>query len=529
VPWREATAGRDRPTVEVGTLRLDGRQLLQIGLGLVAAMLLALLLDQGVTSGGPAVLLLPPAAVGAAYLLVHPGQALGVLVATTILFEESDEALFDRPTDWFYAYVGPVQLTDVLLAIVLVSIPVSGLVRRSGDLPEVRVRDLGAFDLPLGLLAVAVALGFVTGAFGAADQAQLLIQTKTLAYLLVVPFVTAWILQDARQRRAAVRLVGGLVVFKCGIALVAYAVGQGYPDGNGGQLTYYEAPMNQLSVLYLLTVAASPFARVRLPRWMLLGAPVVGLCLALSLRRSFWIGVVLALLLLLIVASGQRGRPWLAVGAISIALAVWTMTVAGGSTDTTNPVLQRAETINPTDLRSNSTDRYRLEEQANIIEELRRHPATGIGLGVPWVARSPLSEEHVGGRSYTHTIVLWYWLKLGPLGLVAYAWLTGLVIWSGFQVWRRSARGLERCVGLAYAAGTVGLVVVELTGSFSGAGFRFTALLAVLVGWLASATLDLPEEHGAEQGSEGGPALADSRDPRGVEVASSVAPPFAGA
>ncbi|OWY62973.1 hypothetical protein B7486_55570, partial [cyanobacterium TDX16] len=133
-----------------------------------------------------------------------------------------------------------------------------------------------------------------------------------------------------------------------------------------------------------------------------------------------------------------------------------------------------------------------------IVEEIRRQPATGIGLGVPWTARAPLSEEHVGGRAYTHTILLWYWLKLGPLGLTAYVWLTGLTVWSGYQVWRRCRAGFERAAGLAVAAGSVGLAAAELTGSFTGAGFRFSVVLAAVLGWLASAYVDLPSADDAE-------------------------------
>jgi O-antigen ligase len=487
--------------------RQQGLQALAVG---VVGLVVAVALEAGLDRVGLGVLVLPLVLLAAWYLLLHPAAALAALVGSTILFEEAREGYWELPTDSFYAYIGPVQPTDLLLLVTFGSVVLAGIVHQPGGERAVAVRDLGAWDLPLGVLGLATTFGFVTGWFGSAELQRLLIETKTLAYLVAIPFLAAWILPDARRRRQAVLFLAGLVLAKCTFGVLAYVVGQGIDSGagDGQQLTYYEAPINHLSVLYLLFVAATPFAKVRPPRWVLLGTPVVFLCLALSLRRSFWIALVLALLLLLIVASGQRGRPWLAIGAVAVALGLWTVTVAGGSTDTSNPVLARAESINPSDLRSNSTDRYRLEEQRNIVEELQRHPTTGIGLGVPWTARSPLSEEHVGGRAYTHTLVLWYWLKLGPLGLVAYVWLTGLTLWSGYQVWRRGREALERCAGLALAAGTVGLAVAETTGSFTGASARFSVVLGAMLGWLASAYLDLRDD--AEVAADHVPDMATS-------------------
>ena len=42
----------------------------------------------------------------------------------------------------------------------------------------------------------------------------------------------------------------------------------------------------------------------------------------------------------------------------------------------------------------------------------------GLGLGVPWTPRYPLTESYAGATGYTHVVVLWWWLKLGLPGLV---------------------------------------------------------------------------------------------------------------
>lgn len=480
-------SARPRPRPPLATVGLA------VGV-VLAALVLGRLLAVAVPRLGAAAVVLPLAALGAWYLLRRPGVALGVLVGTTIGFEESPDALFDLSTDAWYSYVGPVQPVDLVFVVFVASVALAGF-WDAGPAGRSRLRlcPMGPFTLPLVLLAVATAMGLVTGWYGDNRFDDLAISAKTLGYLIVLPVLAAPVLLDPAQRRRAIAVVGLLVVAKDAYAVAAYAVGRALDDGVGGQLTYYEAPVNHLSMLYLLAVAAALFARQKLPRWALIGTPVVALCFALSLRRSFWIAFVLALVLLVIVATGRRGRPWLVLGSLALGVAVWAVVLAGGSTDTSNPVVERAQTINPTDLRSNSTDRYRLEEQRNVIEEIQRRPLTGLGLGVPWVARHPLSEEHVGGRFYTHTVALWYWLKLGPLGLAAYLWLTGAMVWAGHALWRRSRWRPDRVVGLALAAGTVGLAVAELTGSFTGVSLRFTVVTGAIVGWLAAALADLPD------------------------------------
>jgi O-antigen ligase len=299
--------------------------------------------------------------------------------------------------------------------------------------------------------------------------------------------------------------MAGLILAKCAVGVVAYVMGQALAfGGESGQLIYYEAPMNFLMVLYLVAVVIALIAKVPVPRWILLGWPLVLITLGLSFRRSFWIAGLLSLALAALVASGRRGRPWVLMAGAALVLALWSVLAAGQSTDTDNPIVERAQTLNPSQVRQSTGDRYRLDEQRNVVEEIQRNPITGIGLGVPWKARSPLSEEHTGGRYYTHVTLLWYWLNTGPIGFIAYIWLTAVTIWTGLQLWRRGLEKWERVVALAFAVGSVGLAVAETTGSFSGINFRFTVVLGACIAWLASALADAPDhEH------RGGALLAE--------------------
>ena len=111
----------------------------------------------------------------------------------------------------------------------------------------------------------------------------------------------------------------------------------------------------------------------------------------------------------------------------------------------------------------------------------------GIGLGVPWSLTQPLPVELEGGRLYTHTVVLWYWLKLGLAGLAAYVWLMVAAVVTALAVARRSRSDVVRAAALALAAVLIGMTVAETSGSFTGVSDRYTILVALCLGWLAAA------------------------------------------
>jgi hypothetical protein len=150
-----------------------------------------------------------------------------------------------------------------------------------------------------------------------------------------------------------------------------------------------------------------------------------------------------------------------------------------------SPILRRAVSLEPASLTANVEDRYRLDERANVLGTIREHPITGAGIMVPWQATSRgLSIEHIEGRQYVHFAALWYWLKLGVLGLIAYVTLLLGGAMLAWRVWRYSHEPIARAFGLASLCGIAGLAVIETTASFTGVDNRFTVLLGAQVGLL---------------------------------------------
>ena len=275
-----------------------------------------------------------------------------------------------------------------------------------------------------------------------------------------------------------------LAIVKAVLGLIEVAGHRGAAIEGSSTLTYYEPAANWLIMVALLAVFAMVLARARPPLWMLLGSPLLIACLVLSYRRSFWIGAALGLLLVLMLGTSPAGRRLLLPAGLGVAAAIWLL----GSVNFQSqlPVVKRVASLAPSKLEANVQDRYRLDERANVLGEIRAHPITGLGMTIPWAASAqPLSVEHEEGRQYVHFAALWYWLKLGVLGLCAYVGVILGSMWVAWQAWRRSREPLARAFGLASLCAIAGLVAIDTTASFTGVEARFTVLFGVQVGLLA--------------------------------------------
>jgi O-antigen ligase len=291
------------------------------------------------------------------------------------------------------------------------------------------------------------------------------------------------VVETDRQVRGALAFGTALAIVKAAIGVAGVVAGVGLVV-DGATITYYEPTANWLVLLAILGVGAAVLMRARPPAWAVAGTPLLVLSLALSFRRSFWIGAALGILLVFLLASRPLGRRIAVVAVALLGLAAWTVSLQPVQTDA--PIVARATSLQPSKVENNAQDRYRLDELRNVTAEIRREPITGLGLGGQWAAIHPLGIEHENGRGYTHVVALWWWMKLGILGLIAYLSLMGTLLAMGWQVWRRSADRLQSAAGLAIFCGLLALGIVETVGSFTGIDPRFTALVGGVAGLLAA-------------------------------------------
>ena len=464
-------------------LRLQGLQgegLLALVAGTIAALLIYVSMKK---LGSVGALFVPLGIPLLLLLIVNPLWMTAGVVGLVVFLEGPQFGLFSFGSV-LYAHA---TVLNVLAALIVISVAID-LVRkrRRPHVPSV-------LALPLGTLLLAMAVGVITGHSYGISYSKGIHSENLLMYLLLVPIAVANLDLDRKQLRQLLLALIALGVLKAILGLVEVAGHLGVPIEGQSTLTYYEPTANWLMMIAILTVVAALVARFRPPLWMLASLPLLIAALLLSYRRSFWIGSVLGLLLVITLGLSPTTRRLLVPSVVFVAIAVWllgSVHFQSGS-QSQSPILHRVESLVPSKLTTNVEDRYRLDERANVLAEISANPITGLGMQVPWSASArPLPVEHeAAGRLYVHFAALWYWLKLGILGLMAYVGLlVGAAVLS-WRIWRQSSDPLVRAFGLASLCSMAGLAVVETTGSFTGVDARFTILFAAIVGLLALLTL----------------------------------------
>jgi O-antigen ligase len=429
---------------------------------------------------GAAVLVAVPLVV---VMLLEPRVTLFVVVGSMVAVE-TDDTIVPLGETFGDPVVAGFTIPDLLLGLLVAATALELFRRRSAP------RLPAPFTLPLLFLLGALAVGMTEAWYAGIGPGDLALAAVPFAYLVLLPLVTVNLLTDSRQLRVFLALAAALAAYK-GVTGVATSVSGAGEAIEGGTISFREPVANLTLLVFLLGGLAAWMRGVRLPPWALAALPVAALALALSYRRSFWIGAVLALVLVGLVASRRRGRAVLAIASIVIAVGIATALTIGRSGEAYGALGQRAELLQPSQITATRGDRYRLDEQRNVRAELERDPVTGIGLAVPWQVRYPLSELH--DRRYVHGTALWFWLRLGLLGLFAYVWLVAAAAWAAVAVWRRHPDALVRVGGVASLGAIVALFVVELTATFTGVEPRTTAAVGAVLGWLAAARLDAPD------------------------------------
>jgi O-antigen ligase len=459
---------RLRGTVERGTL-----------ISAAAAILAALIAYAAMRKLGAVGLLAPLALVLLAVILVRPLLAVGLVVALAVLCEGPTFGIFTF-TDHIYTQLyRDISLLDALVLLAVASVAID--VMRSGR----GLRCPRALVLPLVLLALAMVAGIVTGHAGGASLRFAITSEHVLLYLLLLPVAVANLDLDRRRLRILLGAVAVIVIFKALLGLVEVVGHLGAQIEGSSTLTYYEPTTNWAIMVVLLSVAAAALARTKMPLWTALGSPLLLACLLLSYRRSFWVGAALGVLLVLLLGISPLGRRLLLPAALAVAAGV--LLLGSLNFQSQLPIVKRVTSLAPNRLEANLQDRYRLDERANVISAISQHPITGLGMTIPWRATArPLPLEGEGeGRQYVHFAALWFWMKLGVLGLFAYiaVMLGGMAL--ALETWRKAPDGLMRAFGLGSLCSIAGLLVIDTTASFTGVDPRFTILFGAQLGLLA--------------------------------------------
>lgn len=452
----------------------------ELAVAAVAALSTALVAYAGSHKFGTVGLLLPLIVLLALTLLARPLVAVSLVTFLVIFCEGQSFGLLTFTSKLYEVHFKDITLLDGLVALAIASVALELVrTRRPPQVPRPLI-------VPDVILALAMIAGVVVGHASGVSLRYAVSSEHVLGYLLFVPLAVVNLDLDRRKVTWLLGCFVALAGVKALLGLAEVALHRGTGIEGVATLTYYEPTANWLIMIAILTIFAAVLARARAPRWVLLTSPLLIACLVLSYRRSFWIGAVLGLLLVLMLGTTPVGRRLLVPTSLAVVAAIWLL----GSLHFQNsvPIVKRAASLNPTSLEANAEDRYRLDERANVLAEIKAHPITGLGIGIPWAATAQTLSLESGegeGREYVHFAALWFWLKLGILGLFAYVSVMLGSVWLAWQAWRRSREPLLRAFALASGAGMVGLSVIDTTASFTGVDARFTVLFAAQVGLLA--------------------------------------------
>ena len=428
--------------------------------------------------------------------LRNPRIALGLLVGSAILFEASSPNLLHFTTQQVHDPVpGHYGLLELLMALAVVSVVLDAVRQKRWP---VRPAPFGPV---LALLVLILITGSLVAHFDGGEGFDTITEDlRPILPMIILPWLTVNALRDREDVRRALQFVAILIVVKAVLGLLGVVTHTGVGTGGstitgvataGSTITYYEPSPNFLSMAYVLVVLTALLSRVPLSRLAKWSGLIVLVCLALSLRRSFWIGTAAAIPIAFAIATAPGARRFLVPALVVLAAALFITFSTGVSVDSQSELGQRVSSLQPSKVETNPQDRYRLDERKNVLAEVQAHPVFGIGLGVPWTDRYPLSVENAGARAYVHMAVLFYWLKFGVLGILAYVGYLAAAIAVAIKVFRRHHDSRIRVAAGGFAAALVGLAVAEVTATFLGSDLRTGVVVGFGVGLLSIAYSEL--------------------------------------
>jgi O-antigen ligase len=412
-------------------------------------------------------------------LLRFPGPVLVASVGAVVLAETSDFAILPQTGHLYDDIVKGFMPLDGVLVLAVIGTALQLIQdRRPVRLPP------APLALTLTLMGLGLISGILVGREAGVGVREAMLQVHTFVFLAIAPLLAVNLVITERDVK---RILGGAVALgaiKALIGLFLVASGRGVTVYDASVLTYYEPTANWLMTVAVLGIVAAALARVRLPWWALTAGPLMLASLLLSYRRSFWIADLLGLALVVLLGLSSNGRRVLLPGVLLIAAAIWSLGGIAVQSDT--PLGQRVQSLSSSQIQAKPEDRYRIDERANVVATLERAPITGLGFGVGWRATErPLPVEVNPDHQYVHFAVLYWWLKLGVLGLLAYLAFLGTGLILSFGVWRRGSDPLFRAFGLGSMCSFVGLAVIETTATFTGPDPRMTLLLGAQLALLA--------------------------------------------
>jgi len=435
-------------------------------------------------TGGEPILLAPLAAtLVVIVVLARPVAGLYLLFAAVLFLEQFDIPGISPLTSQtrFYQNVSaftplPLRLSacDLLILLTLASCALRHIVRheslRRGPFAAAVMLYTGAF-------AVGTAIGIARG--GAWDPSATLAELRGPLYVAISYFLTVDLIRD--RARLSV-LMWSFVLLVAGKAVQGIANYIATSSMSLEAVTAHEDVIFFNVAIGLATASLVIGLRTKLSYAVIAAAPPILIAELVTQRRVGFIGlatVLLAVTILSVARERRRAFVLIALGALAVGAYVPLFWDASGAI--AEPIRALRAVLNdPTvTVRDQLSDHWRVIEDKNIEFTMRQLPLTGVGVGQEYLfqAEPPRpSATFVYWRYMTHNAVLWVWLKAGPIGAFALAFLVTRVLLVASSLFVRLRDGELRLA----AALVIALVIAQVIFSSVELGLTYTRTMVVL-------------------------------------------------
>lgn len=210
-------------------------------------------------------------------------------------------------------------------------------------------------------------------------------------------------------------------------------------------------------------------------------------------RRTAWLVIVVSLAIMLII--GYRSVPhrrrfirW-AMLAVAIGSAVYLPAYWHHEGTLAEPAQSVRSAIQPnSSARDQSSDLYRLEEDWNLIANIKSHGVEGAGFGIPIAYSGIVNISNIDPLiSYIpHNGLLWIWLRMGLQGEIAFWCLVAISVVRACRLAR--APDLRLAMFGTLAACATAAYVADGYEDMGFANFREALALGCLLGAMEAAT-----------------------------------------
>jgi hypothetical protein len=412
----------------------------QRALGLAAVLVPGSLLA-GVAAGWlasgpvPVLALLLPAALVPVLLWRTPTAGVLVLFATSVTVEQFAYTVGNKPgaltsrIPFFHTVTAGSGVTpmELLLALAVVIWAMRTVQRHE------RLFHPSGLATSLALLGVLLVVFLVVGLSRHGNLKAALWEVKPFLYVMVFYVLAASLLSTKEAVRgllwiivvgSGVKAAYGLVMFMS----VRHAIPR--PDAVLGHEESFFFGLFVIATLGMWTFGVTG----RLRRVATTFLPVVLMADMVNSRRTAW-AILFATALTMIVISyarfPSRRRVLLrCMGTAAVGLAVYLPLFWNHTGATAQPARAVRSVVAPSssDARDSSSDKYRMEEDANLVVNIRAHHGTGGGFGVPINYAVPITDL-TGIASMLafvpHNGVYWVWMRMGVLGEAVFLLFVG--------------------------------------------------------------------------------------------------------